>query len=115
MRLRENGSEIGEDGKRCQEIRPRAGHAPRQAVKRYRSSRHICHRRHRTSEQSMKGGKEKESICLAHFCVSISIQSEFAPWQVIFLLLTEETREKHSAEVTVEGQRVSQIRANTGL
>lgn len=58
----------------------------------------------------MKGRKEKESVCLAHFRLLISIQSEFAPWQVIFLLLTEEMRLKQSAEVTIEGQRVvSQI------
>lgn len=64
---------------------------------------------HCASDQSMKGRKEKESVCLAHFHLLISIQS-LHPWLVIFLLLIEEMRLKQSAEVTIEGQRVvSQI------
>lgn len=63
----------------------------------------------------MKGREEKEFICLAHFCLLRSIQSEFAPWQVILLSLTGETRLKQSAEVTTEGQVISQIPQNAGL
>lgn len=101
---------LGEDEKHCWEIRRYA------VMLQHRLWRDTAHHsafvrmRHCASEQSMKGRKEKESVCLAHFCLLLSFQSEFAPMQVIFLLLTEEMRLKQSAEVTIEGQRVvSQI------
>lgn len=60
--------------------------------------------------------KEAEGIySLGSFLPLDFIWSEFAPWQAIFLLLTQEMRLKQSAEVTIEGQRIPQISQNTTL
>lgn len=63
--------------------------------------------RNYASELSTTGREEKEFICQAHSCLLISIRSEFAPRQVTFLLLAGEMRLKQSAEVTTEGQNIS--------